>query len=277
MGKIIRLLLMGIGVLTLVVGLLYLAGIRIAGPNGTPLLSGNAAGSGKYQPGWRRAEKQGGMGSGSGQRRQMAGSDESAPPPGSQGGRRQGGGGGQQARGDESAPPPGSHGGRRQGGGGGQQARATQPGFGPTGGILLPVKIGTASIPVLLNGQKAASFVGKDLIDNVEDSTIATPEGPRKGWSALKMFSYLKIDNAKEAVVVDAAGKKRTVSAQQLNDQNTIALFTYNEKGELMLISGPKVRGVNKGKTSLDEVKQMVAGRTDLLQINNIQKIEVKS
>jgi hypothetical protein len=277
MGKIIRLLLMGIVGIVVVGGLLYVAGFRMVGPSGAPLLSGNDAGSGKGQPGWRRAQQQaGGMGPGSGQRKQMARGDESAPPSGSQGGRRQGGGSSQQALGNESAPPPGSQGGRRQGGGS-QQARGTQPGFGPTGGILLPIRVGTNSISILVNGRPSASFVGKDLTDHVEDTTIATAEGPRKGWSAAKTLNYLKIDNAKEAVVIDATGKKQAVSALQLNDQETIALFTYNDKGDLMLISGPKVRGVNKGKTSLEEVKQMVSGRHDLLSVTGIVKVEVKS
>jgi hypothetical protein len=163
------------------------------------------------------------------------------------------------------------------GGGGGQQARGTQPGFGPTGGILLPIRIGTDPIPVLVDGKQTASFVGRDLIDHVQDVTVATSEGPRKGWSVPEMFKYLKIKNAKEAIVIDASGKKQAVTAQQLNDPQTIALFTYNEKGQLMLVSGPKVRGVNKGMTSLDQVKQMIAGRNDLLSISNVVKLEVKS
>lgn len=233
-----------LGVLIIIAGF-YAAGFRVyrmhSGVNPSMM---QGSGQGRGTPGWRQAQSGGG--------------GAVMPQPG--GGRQRGGGG--------------QSGGSGQGGGQAQAGR--QPGFGPTGGILLPIKVGTDSIPVLVNGKPAASFVGKDLTDNVEDTTIATPEGPRKGWSAAKMFNYLKIENVKEAVVINAAGKKQNVSARQLNDPQTIALFTYNDKGQLMLISGPKVRGVSKGMTSLEQVKQMVSGRKDLLDFPDVVKIEVK-
>jgi len=255
MGKIIRLVLMGIGALTIMVGLLYLAGIRIVGPNGRPLFSTNAAGSGRHQPGWRRGGQQANGDSGQGP--YMARANQPGPGSG------QGGGGG---NGQGRNQKPG-------GGGNGQQGR--QPGFGPTGGILLPIKIGNAAIPVAVAGKEKGSFVGKDLTDHVEDTVIATAEGPRKGWSVAKTLKYLGIDNYKAATIIDANGHKAVVSLQQLQDTQTIPLFTYDENGQLMVVSGPKVRGANRGNITLEEVKQIVAGRTDLLHINNIQKIDI--
>jgi hypothetical protein len=253
MVKFIRLLLMGIGALTLLVGLLYLAGIRIVGPNGQPLLAVNTAGSSRHQPGWRRSDQQASRDMG-----YMALANQVAP------GSSQGGGGAdQQGRS------------RRQNDARGNGQRGSQPGFGPTGGILLPIKISSTATPVLVGGKEKASFVGKDLTDNVEDTVIATAEGPRKGWSVAKTLKYLGVDQFKEAVFIGADGKKTVASLQQLQNQQTIPLFTYNENGQLMVVSGPKVRGTNKGKITLEEVKQIVAGRTDLLHVNGIQKIEV--
>lgn len=249
MGKIIRMLLMGIGAITVMVGLLYLAGLRITGPNDRPLLSADTAGSGKHQPGWRRGEEPSGAGYDAGQGAQMAQAGQ--PHPGSGQGR-----------------------GQRQGRGGNVQ-RGSQPGFGPTGGILLPIKVGSAATPVAVGGKEKASFVGQDLTDHVEDTVIATTEGPRKGWSVAKTFKYLGIDHYKGATIIDANGNKVEVSFQQLQDNRTIPLFTYDENGQLMIVSGPKVRGTNRGKITLEEVKQIVAGRTDLLHINNIQKIDI--
>jgi len=259
MGKIIRLVLMGIGALTIMVALLYLAGVRIVGPNGRSLFSTNAAGSGRHQPGWRRGEEpsRNASGYGAGQGGPMAQANQPGPGSG------QGGGGG---NGQGRNQRPG-------GGGNGQQGR--QPGFGPTGGILLPIKIGSAATPVAVAGKEKASFVGKDLSDHVEDTVIATAEGPRKGWSVAKTLKYLGIDNYKTATIIDANGHKAVLSLQQLQDTQTIPLFTYDENGQLMVVSGPKVRGANRGNITLEEVKQIVAGRTDLLQVNNIQKIDI--
>lgn len=266
--------------LLIIIAGLYVAGYRINIENrkGQQVAQG---GVGRGTPGWRKAAGNGqavapqpGDGQGQGQ-----GGQAVAPQPGGGQGQRRGGGAAGAGGGAGSGMGQGAGAGQgNKSGGGGQTAQAgRQPGFGPSGGILLPIKVGTDSIPVLVNGKQAAKFVGKDLTDHVEDTTLATPEGPRKGWSVLKTFSYLKIGNVKELVVIDAAGKKQNVSAQQLNDPQTIAMFTYNEKGQLMLISGPKVRGVSKGMTSLEQVKQMVADRKDLFDFPNVVKIEVKS
>ncbi len=245
----LRAVLYGLSGMIIVLGLLYLVGYRISGPG-----LGNGPGMARGMPGSRRGGMDPNMmqgGGGGGQGRMMA-----------QGGPGSGQGGGQ--------GQPGSR--RGQGGGGG----GAQPGA-QNAAVLLPLKVGTDSIPVWVNGKQSASFVGKDLTDHVQDVTVATPEGPRKGWSVPGMFKYLKVENVKEAVVIDASGKKQTVSAQQLNDPQTIALFTYNEKGQLMLISGPKVRGAGRGTVSLDQVKQMVAGRKDLLSVTGVMKLEIKS
>jgi hypothetical protein len=255
MGKIIRLFLMGVGAITIVAGVLYLAGVRIIGPNGRPLLSASTGGSGREQPGWRRGGQQAGGDAGQGEYMAQAGQ----PRPGS--GQGSGGRNGQGR-------------GQTQGGGGNGQ-RGSQPGFGPTGGILLPIKVGNTPTSVAVGGKEKASFVGKDLSDHVEDTVIATADGPRKGWSVAKTLKYLGIDNYKAATIIDANGKKVVVSVQQLQDAQTIPLFTYDENGQLMVVSGPKVRGASKGNITLEQVKQIVAGRTDLLHINGIQKIEV--
>jgi len=268
MVKIIRMLLMGIGAATVLVGVLYLAGVRIVGPNGRPLLTGVISGSQKHQPGWRRGEEPppgdaSGYGAEQGGQMAQAGGAGSGRGGGGNGqgpGQRQGGGGSGQGSG------------QRQGGSG---QRGSQPGFGPTGGILLPIKVGSTATPVAVGGKEKATFVGKDLSDHVEDTVIATAEGPRKGWSVAKTLTYLGIDNYKTATIIDANGKKAVVSLQQLQDGRTIPLFTYDENGRLMIVSGPKVRGTNKGKITLEEVKQIVAGRTDLLHISNIQKIDI--
>jgi hypothetical protein len=255
MGKIIRSLLMGVGAITIVVGLLYLAGVRIVGPNGRPFLAsqGLGNGTGRQQPGWRRGGQQAG-----GDAAPYVAQADQAGPGSSKGG---GNGNGQ---------------GRNQGqGGGGNGQRGRQPGFGPTGGILLPIKIGSAATPVAVAGKEKASFVGKDLSDHVEDTVIATADGPRKGWSIAKTLKYLGIDNYKAATIFDVNGKKVVVSYQQLQDNQTIPLFTYDENGQLMVVSGPKVRGANRGNITLEEVKQIVAGRTDLLHVNQIQKIDI--
>ncbi len=251
MGKIIRLLLMGIGAITIVGGLLYVAGFRIVGPNGRPLLSANTTGSSKHQPGWRRGEEPSGdtAGYGAGQGGRMAQADQAGP---------------------------GSGQGRNQSQGGNGQ-RGSQPGFGPTGGILLPIKVGTTAIPVIVSGKEKASFVGKELTDHVEDTVIATADGPRKGWAVSKTLKYLGVESYKEVTLMGSNGEKVVVTPQQLNDPQTIPLFTYNEAGLLLVVSGPKVRGASKGNISLEEVKQIVAGRTDLLNIRGIQKIEVKN
>jgi hypothetical protein len=259
MLNIIRSILTGIGALTVIVGLLYLAGLRITGPGGRPLVSADTAGSGKHHPGWRRGEAPSGDASayGTGQGGQMAQAGQPGPGSG------QGGGGG-------NGP------GRRQSqGGGGNGQRGSQPGFGPTGGILLPIKVGSTATPVAVAGKEKASFVGKDLTDHVEDTVIATAEGPRKGWSVAKTLTYLGIDSYKTATLIDTGGNKVVVSFQQLQDTRTIPLFTYDENGRLMVVSGPKVRGTNRGKVTLEEVKQIVAGRTDLLHVNDIRKIDI--
>jgi hypothetical protein len=136
--------------------------------------------------------------------------------------------------------------------------------------------VGATAIPVLVSGKAPASFVGQDLIDHVEDTVVATADGPRKGWAIEKTLKYLGIDHYTGAILQGPNGQKVVVSLQQIQDQQTIPLFTYDETGRLMVVSGPKVRGTNKGNLSLDDVKKTVAGRTDLLNFSGIEKVEVK-
>jgi len=269
MGKFIRLGFMSIVGVAVVGGVLYLTGFRIVGPNGQPIFS--SYGSAKHQAGWRRAEEaqgqQGQMGTpGSGQGRMAQGV---IPEPGSGGGRQSS---------DQGAPGSG-HGrqGKRSGGGGGGRSGGggRQAGYGPSGGILLPNKPGTTTIPVVAGG-KTASIVGQDLVDHVEDTVVATADGPRKGWAVAKTLKYLGVENFKEVTLIGPNGKKVTVTSQQINDQQTIPLFTYNESGLLMVVSGPKVRGANNGTLTMDDVKKAVAGRTDLLNVSSIEQVEVK-
>ncbi len=263
MGKGIRLAVIGsVGIAVIGVAL-YAAGFRMVGPNGQPLLSsgGTGTGTGQHQPGWRRAAgEQSGptLTPGSGGRQRLAQGTDAGP--GSQQGARSGGRSSGKGRGGQS---------KGQGG-------ARQAGFGPSGGILLPSKVGTSSIPVVVSGQTKASFVGQDLVDHVEDTVVATADGPRKGWAIVKTLKYLGVENYKEVTLTGANGKKTAVTPQQLNDQQTIPLFTYNEAGLLMAVSGPKVRGTNKGNITIEDVKKSVAGRTDLLNVGKIEKIEVK-
>ncbi|MBI3620655.1 MAG: hypothetical protein HY208_00505 [Nitrospirae bacterium] len=259
-----RLTVIGIvGIAAIGIGL-YAAGFRLVGPNGQSLLSnaGPGTGMGQHQPGWRRAPgEQSGptLTPGSGGRQRLAQGTDTGP--GSQKGVRSGG----------RSAGRGQRGGQSKGQGG-----ARQPGFGPSGGILLPSKVGTSAIPVMVSGQAKASFVGQDLVDHVEDTVVATADGPRKGWAIAKTLKYLGVENYKEVTLTSANGKKIAVTPQQLNDQQTIPLFTYNEAGLLMVVSGPKVRGTNKGNITIEDVKKTVAGRTDLLNVSKIEKIEVK-
>lgn len=265
MGKVAVWAIAGLVILGAV---LYAAGFRIVGPNNRPLLGGRGGGNGMglQQPGSRRAGGDQGGGPGSGQGQGQSGGQGSGSGPGH---RRtaQGGGG----------PGSGQGGGQGSGGGGGgRRAQGSTPGFGPSGGILLPSQLGTASIPVSVGGKASASFVGKDLVDHVEDTVIATAEGPRKGWSIDKTLKYLGIQQYHEMVLTGANGKTLAVSAKQVQDPDTIALLVYDDHGRLLAVSGPKVRGANKGNLTLDDVKKMVAGRTDLLNFGAIEKIDVK-
>jgi hypothetical protein len=268
MSKIVQLGLMGIVGVVVVGGVLYLTGFRIIGPSGQPIFP--SSGSAKHHAGWRRAaEAQGQPGQmdapGSGQGRMAQGM---MPEPGS--------GGGSQS--SNQAGPGSGHGrqGRGSGGGGGRSGGGgRQAGYGPSGGILLPNKPGSTTIPVVAGG-KTASIVGQDLVDHVEDTVVATADGPRKGWAVAKTLKYLGVENFKEVTLIGSNGKKVTVSSQQINDQQTIPLFTYNESGLLMVVSGPKVRGANNGTLTMDDVKKAVAGRTDLLNVTSIEQVEVK-
>lgn len=263
----------GVVATVLVIGGLYAAGFRISGPGEATVAQNanpNTAGLAKGQPGWRKAQQAAGGG------QQVA----TAQPGSAAGARRAalGGAGSGAGQGAGNA----ARGGQARAGGGGRNAQAkgqpgTQPGFGPSGGILLPLAAGTNPVPVLVNGKEKGKFVGKDLIDHVEDTVIATAEGPRKGWGVGKTLAYLGIKDAREVALYDQSGKKVTVSGQQIKDDKTFVLLTYDDKGGLILASGPKVRGTNKGTTSRAQVLDMVKGRTDLLAVPNVVKIEVKS
>lgn len=267
----------GVVATALVIGGLYSAGFRVSGPGEATVAQPGAnpavAGQGRGQPGWRKAQQQ------------AAGNQVAAPQPGSAAGARRaaltnpsggpgsgaGQGAGRQARG------PGARNNQPKGEAAQAGRPGAQPGFGPSGGILLPLHAGTSPVPVLVNGKEKGKFVGKDLIDHVEDTVIATAAGPRKGWGVGKTLTYLGIKNAQEVALYDQAGKKVTVTGQQIKDDKTFVLLTYDEKGTLLLASGPKVRGTNKGNTSREQVLDMVKGRSDLLAVPNVVKIEVKS
>jgi hypothetical protein len=252
----IRGIIVGIVCCALITVMLYMVGFRVVTPNGR-VLSSRATTAGGGHSGWRRREAQ--LGGDSGYPRH----------------------GGRQYAQDGGATPEGGPGSGRGGGRGyGGRSKTAQQGqvsgFGPSGGILLPIKIGSTTIPVMTAGKTSSSFIGQDLVNHVEDTVIATSEGPRKGWSIDKTLKYLGIQNYKTIVLVLADGRTTTMTPQQLQDPQTIPLFTYDEQGQLMAVSGPKVRGANRGNITIDDVKNIVAGRTDLLHLTNITKIEVK-
>jgi hypothetical protein len=273
MGKVLRLALMGIVGVALVGGLLYWAGFRVVRP------AGDNGGIPKNKPGWRRSEDAMARAVPPGSAGRANRSSQSGQEaPGNGAGQQRGGGGDGSGVGNGGGNAPGSRAGRQQGGGGqGTKAAGRQPGFGPSGGILLPTKIGTVAVPVSIGGKGKSSFVGQDLVDHVEDTVIATADGPRKGWAIAKTLTYLGINNYKEATLIGSGGRKVVVSRQQLQDEHTIPLLTYNENGQLMAVSGPKVRGANKGNITVDDVKKIVAGRTDLINLSGIEKIEITS
>ena len=205
-----RIVVLGIAGVAVVGGLLYLSGYRIVGPK-SELTAGRT-----NQAGWRRsaeALEQRAAPAGTG-RKQVAMSDQGG---GKSGAKNQGAGGGgnvrggQQGRAGSKPPPPGSRG-RVQKVAKAGQASARQPGFGPSGGILLPSKIGQAQIPVIMGGKEKATFIGQDLFDHVEDTVIATVEGPRKGWAIAKTLTYLGIETYTEAALVDANGPPTTAT-----------------------------------------------------------------
>lgn len=262
-----------LGLIVFVVGV-YASGNRISVKSAVQTAD-STGGQGKGTPGWRE---------GNGEGNAVGGQGGAKGTPGW----RKGAAGGPGARLTGNTGPAGGPGSGR-GQGVGAQARAgraggnpqgvpgQQPGFGPSGGILLPILAGTKPVPVLVNGQEKGAFVGRDLIDHVEDTVIATADGPRKGWGVGKTLAYLGVKDVKEVSMIDNAGNKTTVTPAQILDTQTFVLLTYNEKGLLMLASGPKVRGTNKGMTSKADVLKMVEGRKDLYHIPDVVKIEVKS
>ncbi len=284
----------GIIGLVVVLGGLKLAGYQINIVKKSPPEKVES-GKGKSTPGWRRAEgapeslassgggprrrreEPGGPGSGTGQRRNMskAEPDESGQQenqnitigPGSRMGR---GKGGDAKPGIGSMRKKQAKAASRQ-----QQPRGGQPGFGPSGGILLPSRPGHTAIPVYLNGTEKGSLQGKDLLNNVEDTVIATTEGPRKGWGLAKTLAYLGIAQPANVTLQNDKGQKVTVSEAQLYDNRTFVLLTYDSDGSLLLASGPKVRGTNRGLISQEDVIEMVAGRDDLFLFNHITQIQV--
>lgn len=253
-----------------VVGVMYGAGFRVTSGGGQQQIQNPQAalGQGRGTPGWRK--NQGGQagvsptaGAGSGQGQGIA------PGSGQSGGRAAAG---NQPRG---GGPGGGAAGRGQGPGAAAKSGA-QPGFGPSGGILLPIQPGKEAVSVMMNGKEQGKFVGQDLVDHVEDTVIATADGPRKGWGVEKTLTYLGVKDPKEIVIFDKAGKKTTLTGQQIKGDEPFVLLTYDGSGSLILASGPKVRGTNKGKTTVDDVKAMVKDRKDLLGVSNVVKIEIK-
>ncbi len=281
---------------------LYMGGYRIhVGKAGAiqRVSPGAPTGQGRGTPGWRKGPaamgtvpgsegqapmgggRRGGAtanrvdpGAGEGPRSNVGGGPGRAMGPGQTGG---GGPRNQTAQGQTGGPGSGMGQARGGSGSAGGQQSPRQPGFGPTGGILLPIQPGSETVPVMVNGKQSGSFAGKDLVDHVEDTVIATADGARKGWGVGKTLEYLKVQNIKEVVVTDKSGKKVTVSGNQIKDDQTFVLLTYDSKGSLLLASGPKVRGTNKGTVSHEQVVQMVSGRKDLLAFPNVIKVEVKN
>lgn len=252
--KAVCTVLTGIAGFVIITGLLYAVGYRITGP------AGKDAGLAKQTPGWRRSQTtetapgEAGSGQGrQGRRQVMAGEESVGPPGGSQqgeGGKR--GGGGQ-----------GGRGGRGQGG----ASQSVE---------ISPLQLGTTSVPILVTGKQKASFTGKEINKKVEDTTIATLKGVRRTWSVHNTLKFVGLENVKEVVVTDRQGKTLSLSSQQVSDQQTVVAFTYDENGNLLLVSGPKVRGVGRRQTSQEQIAQMMKGRKDLLFLPNIVKIEIK-
>jgi hypothetical protein len=93
----------------------------------------------------------------------------------------------------------------------------------------------TQPIEIAVNGAKKATFTGSDL-NTLQP--ISTSRSGDKSWSVVDILKKYGIDKGKSVDFYNNRNKKVSLSWDQLLGQKEKAIFTYNRRGELILLAG---------------------------------------
>jgi hypothetical protein len=133
--------------------------------------------------------------------------------------------------------------------------------------------IGTAPIPLLVNGKPAATLVGNEL-EALNEVTIISSHDLRTGWTVADILNAHGVQHAKEVVFTDKDGKHWTATWEQVSDPRQRLVVTYNRNGDhLLLFSGPEV--ASGTRPSPKEARETLKSYTGLVVFPGVVKIEV--
>jgi len=133
--------------------------------------------------------------------------------------------------------------------------------------------IGTAAIPLLVNGKPATTLVGKDF-GALNEVTIISSHDLRTGWTVADVLNAHGVQHAREVIFTDTNGKHWTATWEQVSDPRQRLVVTYNRNGDhLLLFSGPEV--ASGTRPSPKEARETLKSYPGLVVFPGVVKIEV--
>lgn len=197
--------------------------------------------------------------------------------PGDQRIRDQNAGGSGAAKARASRQQAGARGGGGAAGAGRAAKGTVTDRFSDKAGAQMASVDGAKPVPVLRNGAPAGELVGKRLMDELGEVTVSFRRNVRQGWAVPEALRLVGIDAAKKATFIDREGKSTTVEWVKLTNASPLYILTYNQGGQLMLVSGqkpdessPQGQG-RRGRGG----SQKPAGAGPAITVHDIVRIEV--
>ncbi|HEY5648485.1 MAG TPA: hypothetical protein VIU33_03230, partial [Nitrospiria bacterium] len=145
-----------------------------------------------------------------------------------------------------------------QGPGGKARMASQRPGSGSRGGASSAPKenrfgqrdtesigvIGKEPIPVFVQGVRKGDLVGDALNEKLENKPIQIRRGVRRGWDVSDALQMIGVTDPVSATFIDRKGASTTVNWPELSGSDKAFLLSYNNGGQLVLLSGAVFTGV---------------------------------
>lgn len=102
-------------------------------------------------------------------------------------------------------------------------------------------KIGSESIPVFVKGVQKGEIGGQILLGQLNERVVLLRRGPRLGWGVVEALKLAGIEEGGRATFTAREGDSKTVEWSMLETGEGIYILSYNQSGQLLLLSGKEI------------------------------------
>jgi hypothetical protein len=138
---------------------------------------------------------------------------------------------------------------------------------------IVPI-IGQTPIALVIDGKSSASLTGETMQTSLSSVTIISKHDTRAGWAVADILHAHGVEQAKEVIFINNAGKQWSASWDQVADSQHRLILSYSRRGVPLLLSGPAVEG---SLPPPPEARALLHANPTLVLFPGVAKIEVRS